>query len=206
MTWPGSYRNACHYFESCLESLQITESGMALETNAGFERIFNALAEVKADGKAIFVIGSGGSAAIASHMVNDLVNACGIRAFTLHDSALMTCMTNDYGYDQAFAKMLSIQMQLGDLLVAISSSGQSPTIHNAVKLFKSKGGKVISLSGFQPDNPLRILGDINLWLEDSQFGPIEIGHQFLVHFMTDTISKRFGMKVNGPLAMQEVVS
>jgi D-sedoheptulose 7-phosphate isomerase len=68
----------------------------------------------------------GGSAAVASHSVTDFVNVAGLRAMTLHESSLITCMANDYGYENAFARILSTLARPKDMLIGISSSGQLP--------------------------------------------------------------------------------
>ncbi len=139
--------------------------------------------------KRMYIVGNGGSAAIASHAVTDFANMAKISAFTLHDSSLLTCMTNDYGYEVAFARMLALHAGEGDMLVAISSSGKSPNICNAVESFRSAGGgKVMTLSGFKSDNPLRTLGDINVWLDSDNYGIVEIGHQFVLHNLSDRIA------------------
>ncbi len=141
--------------------------------------------------KRMYIVGNGGSAAIASHAVTDFANMAKISAFTLHDSSLLTCMTNDYGYEVAFARMLSLHAGEGDVLVAISSSGKSPNICNAVESFRrAGGGKVLTLSGFKSDNALRQLGDINVWLDSSDYGIVEIGHQFVLHNLSDRIAAK----------------
>ena len=139
--------------------------------------------------KRMYIVGNGGSAAIASHAVTDFVNMAKISAFTLHDSSLLTCMANDYGYEVAFARMLAMHAGEGDMLIAISSSGKSPNICNAVESFRSAGGgKVLTLSGFKTGNPLRQLGDLNVWLDSENYGIVEIGHQFVLHNLSDRIA------------------
>lgn len=139
----------------------------------------------------LYIIGNGGSAAIAGHSVNDFVNMVGISAFTLHDSPILTCMTNDFGYEQAYARMLQTHAGAGDLLFAISSSGKSPNICNAVRAFRQAGGQsVLTLTGFGQDNPLRTLGDLNLWIDARDYGIVEIGHQFILHNLSDRIANQ----------------
>lgn len=146
------------------------------------------LAQVRKSQNSVYVIGNGGSAGVASHAVIDFVNVAKLRAFTLHESALLTCMANDYGYENAFAKILAQMAKPGDVLIAISSSGNSKNIRNAAVQMTGNGGAVITLSGFVGSNPLRALGDINIWLDSCDYGFVEIGHQFILHNMSD----RFG--------------
>ena len=87
---------------------------------------------ILAGNKLIFV-GNGGSAAItASHMATDYSKNGNIRALALNDSSMLTCLGNDLGYDRVFAKQIELHARAGDLVIAISSSGRSANILNAV--------------------------------------------------------------------------
>jgi D-sedoheptulose 7-phosphate isomerase len=155
------------------------ENGMAAAI-----RIFDL---VRAARGMVYVVGNGGSAAIASHAVNDFVNAAGLRAQTLHDPSLLTCMANDYGYENAFAQALGTLAGGDDVLIAISSSGNSMNIRNAAAKFGAPAGRVITLSGFASENPLRSMGDINFWLNSADYGLVEVGHQFILHNLSDRL-------------------
>jgi D-sedoheptulose 7-phosphate isomerase len=124
---------------------------------------------------------------VASHAVTDFLNVAKLRATTLHEPSLLTCMSNDFGYEVAFARVLATLASPGDALVAISSSGQSANIRNAAAEMRKLGGQVVTLSGFKRDNPLRALGDVNFWLDSTDYGMVEIGHQFLLHNIADRI-------------------
>ncbi len=163
-------------------------TGTDLGVEGGITAVATALAGVRGNHGAVYVIGNGGSAGIASHVITDFVNVAKLRAYTLHDSSLITCMANDYGYENAFARLLQQMAKAGDALVAISSSGRSANIRNAAAQMTQSGGTVITLSGFANDNPLRALGDINIWLDSTDYGFVEIGHQFVLHNVAD----RFG--------------
>jgi len=78
--------------------------------------------------------------------------------------------------------------QEGDLLIAISSSGQSVNIHNSVRRMREIKGRTISLSGFQQDNPLRSLGNFNFWIDSDDYGVVELGHLFLLHHVADRLA------------------
>ena len=160
-------------------------SGDNLGSGAGVERILEELHRTKESGKGVFIVGNGGSAAVASHAATDFLNKGELRASTLHDPAILTCMTNDYGYEDAFARILSAVARKGDMLFAISSSGQSVNIHNAVRCMQEIDGTTVSLSGFQEDNPLRLLGDLNFWIDSGDYGFVEMGHLFLLHHIAD---------------------
>lgn len=182
-------------FAALLDLSEITgRNGARFELEAGLTAAMQLLDQIRHNRGSVYVIGNGGSAAIASHVVNDLVNVAKVRAATLHDSSLLTCMANDYGYENAFSRVLAQMVKPGDGLIAISSSGNSMNIRNAATQAMDSGGKVITLSGFARDNPLRLIGDVNIWLDSKDFGLVEVGHQFVLH----NISDRFGAGYGSP--------
>jgi len=142
-----------------------------------------------ADGKLIF-IGNGGSAAIASHMAVDYWKNGGIPAICFNDGAQLTCLANDYGYEAVFTKPIQVFAKQGDILVAISSSGQSPNILQGVAAAIGTGCKIITLSGFSPLNPLRRLGDLNIYCASYEYGFVELAHQLVLHMILDLMCVR----------------
>ena len=159
--------------------------GKAMPYADGFEKNLNLLKDAEKKNTCVFLVGNGGSASIVSHISNDFVNVAKIRAFTLHESSMLTCMSNDYGYENVYSKPLATLAQKNDLLIAVSSSGKSPNIINAANCIKKVGGKVITLSGFSKDNPLRKIGSVNFWLNSSDYGLVEVGHMFFLHCLSD---------------------
>ena len=137
--------------------------------------------------KTIFFIGNGGSAGIAMHMTTDFLKNGRIRTHSMHDPTTLTCLGNDYGYEQVFSKQLEIVAEKSDMLVAISSSGNSPNIINAVNVAREKGCHVITLSGFKPDNRLRQLGDINIYVPSEEYGIVESIHNMILQQIVDEI-------------------
>jgi D-sedoheptulose 7-phosphate isomerase len=137
--------------------------------------------------KRIFFVGNGGSNSICSHMMEDFAKIGRIPTFSFSDAALITCFANDYGYDKAIAEWMKIHYTEGDVLVAISSSGKSANILNAVDFVNSKNGKSITLSGFDPGNPLKQKGTINFHIPLQNYGIVECYHQVLLHIVLDEI-------------------
>ena len=173
-------------FKAVIESTVITDrSGKTLDLESSMAELVNRLRKMCDGKKSLFLAGNGGSAAVAAHGVTDFLNVGRLRALTLHDSSLLTCMANDYGYENAFAQILTILAQPEDSLIVISSSGKSANVCNAAGKMKEIGGTVITLSGFAPDNRLRSLGDFNIWLDSKDYGMVEIGHQFVLHNLSD---------------------
>jgi D-sedoheptulose 7-phosphate isomerase len=176
-------------FSKVVSAGRFTDSiGDELDVQAGVKQFLDKLKQAKESDNRIFIVGNGGSAGVASHVVTDFVNKGELSAFTLHDPALLTCMANDYGYENAFARILSTLAHKGDILIAISSSGQSVNIHNAIQLMQKIGGTTISLSGFKKNNPLRSLGSLNFWLDSNDYGFVEMGHFFLLHYIADRVT------------------
>lgn len=177
-------------FKDLLECSVVSDKdGIADEIETGIAAFCDRLAAMRTNGNNLYLVGNGGSAGVAGHAATDFFNVAKLRAVTLHESSLLTCMANDFGYENAFARMLAQMVNPGDVVIAISSSGQSMNIRNAAMQAARNGGMVVTLSGFAQDNPLRSMGEINFWLDSCNYGFVEIGHQFILH----NISDRFGL-------------
>lgn len=163
-------------------------AGRALPVGAAVERVIALAHRTQAAGNTLLFIGNGGSAGIASHLAIDFTKNGGMRALAFNDPAALTCLGNDFGYDQVFARQIAAHGRPGDLLVAISSSGRSANILNGVAAARRLGIGVVGLSGFGADNPLRRAGDINFYLPSGRYGFVEIGHLALAHMLLDLAS------------------
>lgn len=137
-------------------------------------------------GKMIWV-GNGGSAGIASHQAVDFLKTAGIPNYVPSDFSLLTCMGNDYGYEKIFSEPILVNANPGDLLVAISSSGKSLNILNAVKAARERSCHIITLSGFEPDNPLRLLGDVNFYVPSYNYRYVESAHLFISNCILERV-------------------
>jgi D-sedoheptulose 7-phosphate isomerase len=145
---------------------------------------------IRNDTRSIFFLGNGGSNSIASHMMEDYMKLAGFPTYSFSDAALITCYANDFGYEKAMAEWLKLYFTEKDLLVAISSSGESKNIINAVNFAKSKGGNVITLSAFKQGNSLKQLGDINFHIDVSSYGIAECYHQVILHIILDSLDNK----------------
>ncbi len=155
------------------------------EAQFSLDKVLAAINQVKAAGKKIIFIGNGGSATTANHMALDYSKLGKIRSISFDDGSFLTMLGNDYGFENSFAKAIEMYGDTGDLLIALSGSGRSPNILKAVEASRNKGLKVITLSGFQPDNPLSQLGDINIHFNSQVYGPVEISHLIFLHWLLD---------------------
>ena len=148
----------------------------------------NILLDVKKDNSKTMIFGNGGSAAIASHVSVDLTKNAGIRSVNYNEADLITCFSNDYGYERWIEKTIEFYGKNKDALILISSSGKSPNMINACKAARNvKISKIITLTGHEKDNPLSKLGDINLWINSKAYNFIENTHQLWLLTLCDLI-------------------
>ena len=174
-------------FQEVLRKTNVTDSNGELELDNAFGEVIQKLKSVRENDGHVYLIGNGGSSGIVSHGAIDFLNACGFKAHALTDNSQLTCMANDYGYENVFAQPLKKLLSNGDVLIAISSSGTSANIVKACELARAKSGLIITFSGFGEGNPLRKSGDYNFWLDSNHYGRVEIGHSLLLHYITDSL-------------------
>jgi len=136
-------------------------------------------------GNKIMFVGNGGSAAICSHLAIDFSKNGHLRAIAFNDPSALTCLGNDFGYEYVFSKQIEFHGRPGDLLVAISSSGRSANILNAVRAARALRCNIVTFSGFSDDNDLRASGDMNFFVRSNQYGFVELAHLALCHAVLD---------------------
>ena len=137
--------------------------------------------------KKIIIAGNGGSAAISSHVSVDLTKTAKIESINFNESDLITCFANDYGYENWVAKALEAYAKKGDVCIFISSSGMSRNIINACKVAKKLKLKIITFTGFDKNNYVKSLGDINIWVNSEKYNIIEMSHLYLLLMIIDKI-------------------
>tara|TARA_B100000780_G_C20883347_1_gene351463 strand:- start:85 stop:672 length:588 start_codon:yes stop_codon:yes gene_type:complete len=135
----------------------------------------------------ILIFGNGGSAAIASHVSVDLTKNANIRTVNFNESDLITCFSNDYGYERWVEKAVDFYADRNDTLVLISSSGKSRNMINACKAARRKKIKVISLTGHTKNNPLSKITDLSLWIDSKAYNFVENTHQIWLLTVCDLI-------------------
>jgi len=182
--------NAGSYFSNLSDKLgkiKVTKGEKSLGFFDAIESVGQlAIAQSEA-GKKIIFIGNGASASIASHMSTDFWKNGGMRAVAFNDAALLTCLSNDCGYENVFGKSIDMFADKGDILFAISSSGKSENILNGVKAARNQEARVVTFSGFSSENPLRQMGDINFYVPDGAYGAVEILHLAICHCILDVV-------------------
>ena len=153
-------------------------------------KVISILKNIKGKNK-IIVFGNGGSAAIANHFMTDVSKNTKIRCTSLSDVSLITCLVNDYGYENLNQKYIEYYGNAGDVLIAISSSGESKNMINACKKAKKlKFKSIITLTGFKKNNNLSKMGNINFWVNSKNYNLIENTHQIYLLSAIDFLTKK----------------
>jgi len=145
-------------------------------------------------GRRIYAIGNGGSAAIADHLCCDLTKGTHSDDHPVVDTtsltanvALYTALANDFGFESVFARQVGYFGKQGDLLIAISSSGNSPNIIAAVEAAHRLGVGTIGLSGFTGGG-LKGAAQVSLYVDANNYGIVEDTHQALMHILAQYIA------------------
>ncbi len=171
-----------YYYRSLFLSLGSIET-------ANLIRIAKLIVSTRKKNNKIILLGNGASAAIASHVSVDLTKTANIRSINFNEADLITCLSNDFGYQNWMSKAIEYYGDSGDIIILVSSSGKSKNVVNAAKLAKIKKLKIITLTGFSKNNPLKKLGNINLWLDCKSYNLVETTHQTWLLSIIDYIIK-----------------
>ena len=161
---------------------------------AGFIEV---LLDARERGARIFFIGNGGSAATASHFANDIAIGTRerekpFRAISLTDNvAVMTAIANDDGYDLVFVQQLQTNLAPGDVVVAISASGNSPNVVKAIDYANERGCRTVGLTGFDGGELARKASlNVHIPTSKGEYGPAEDGHMILDHLVGAYLARR----------------
>jgi D-sedoheptulose 7-phosphate isomerase len=168
------------YLSSVLKAIDTREIGQFIET----------LVNARERGSTIYFIGNGGSAATASHFANDIAIGTNsynkpFRAVSLTDNqAIITAIANDYGYEEIFMRQLMILGRPGDVVVAISASGNSPNLIRAFDYAKTVGIKTVAITAFD-GGKMKNIADESVHVPSAlkEYGPAEDAHMVLDHLI-----------------------
>lgn len=181
MNWSSNIKQ----IGQCLQHLSAHNSIKDIPADEAFESLLDMTMEIKKQKNTIFLIGNGASASMASHVAADLAKNAHVHTEVFSDLSLITAIANDTSYEEVFAEPLRRRMKKGDMLVAISSSGQSPNILRAAREAKTLGGLIITLSAMHSENELRRLGHLNFYVPASTYGMAETSHAAILHYWID---------------------
>ena len=182
MTWVNHVKE----LNRILNGLSVFQSdGTEMSIDNAFLLWQETTLSIRKEKKTIFLIGNGASASMASHVAADLAKNARVRTEVFSDLSLITAFANDTGYENVFAEPLHRNMCAGDMLVAISSSGQSPNVIRAVEVASSLGGFVVTLSAMKRENKLRSSGMLNFYIPADTYGNAETCHAAILHYWID---------------------
>jgi D-sedoheptulose 7-phosphate isomerase len=170
----------------CLRCLTATDGdGKPFDIEAAFALWTDWTVQIRELKKTIFLIGNGASASMASHVAADLAKNAHVHTEVFTDLALITAIANDLAFQEIFSEPLKRRLVPGDMVVAISSSGRSVNILQAVETTRKLDGKVVTLSAMNSENPLRRLGDLNFYIPAQAYGMAETCHEAILHHWID---------------------
>jgi D-sedoheptulose 7-phosphate isomerase len=173
-------------FSRILERVEITtREGAPLPTDDGIAAVIELIVSLKYQGGKALLVGNGGSAAIVSHMHSDLCKTVGVRAIVFNETPLLTALANDNGYHEVFHGPVQLWADPRDVLISVSSGGESESIVRAATVAREKGCRVVTFTGFEPTNRLRQIGDLNVYVPASTYGYVETAHSVIAHCVTD---------------------
>lgn len=170
--------------------IKYLQSILARIDTAEIARFIETILDARRRGATVFFIGNGGSAATASHFANDIAFGTNdyeqpFRVISLTDNVpVLTALGNDFGYEEIFVRQLRVLGKRGDVLVAISASGNSPNLIKAFDYARSVGIKTVALTAFD-GGKMRALADegVHVPTEPKEYGPAEDAHMVLDHLV-----------------------
>lgn len=177
--------------EKCLQRLSASRGNAGnFPVDDAFGMWINMAIRIRDQKRTIFLIGNGASASMASHVAADLAKNSHVHTEVFSDLSLITAIANDVSYDEVFAEPLRRRIESGDMLVAISSSGQSGNVLKAAEEARKLDGVVVTLSAMKRDNYLTSKGDLNFYVPASTYGLAETCHAAILHHWIDKIVER----------------
>jgi D-sedoheptulose 7-phosphate isomerase len=144
--------------------------------------------KVRDNNSKIIFAGNGGSAAMSSHLTVDMTKVGKVRSINFNEADLLTCFSNDYGYENVYEKAIEFYGDPGDLAILISSSGKSQNMVNAANKAIEMGLNVVTFTGFDSNNPLKKLGDVNFWVDCKAYNIVEMTHHVWLLSIVDYLA------------------
>lgn len=151
------------------------------------ENLYSQIKRLKKKDK-ILIFGNGAGASIASHFSNDLTNVAKIRTLSFDNSAQLTCLANDYGYENWVKKVIEYYATKKDLIILISASGESENMIKAAKFCKFKQIKFFSLTGFKKNNKLNKNSKQHLWIDSMSYNKVELIQLLILLSIVDRLN------------------
>lgn len=187
---------ANNVFEYVLEYTKALSMALSEVSKLELDNIFNLIQIARENNNCIWVAGNGGSASIAEHLCCDFTKGTGhsshksLKTHSLiSNTSMLTAIANDYGYEDVFCKQLEMLSKKEDIVILISSSGNSKNVINAAEWANSNGLTTVSFTGFS-GGLLSKISKYNLHLPFENYGIVEDAHQILMHCFSQFISSQ----------------
>ena len=182
-----------NYFKSITQGLENSlyyQNQQLSEPDIFFKTINDILNKLRETKSKIYFFGNGASSAFANHMALDFSKNGKILSRSLSDSALLTALSNDYSFEEAMVEFLNIEgVAKTDLVITISSSGNSPNIISVLNYCKENNINSLALSGLKNDNKSITLADYSIYVPMKTYGMVECIHQIFLHLILDESMK-----------------
>lgn len=177
------------YFEDIkkgLDSMIATDAkGSVLKADEALKQWIDVCERKRKEKGMFFFCGNGASATMAEHMSHDCFQNADFLTQTCSETSHLTAISNDISYEDVFAYRISKMLKENDMLITISSSGNSPNVIKAIKTAKELEVFVVTLSGKKEDNKSRYMGDLNFYVPLETYGMVESAHAVLLHCWLD---------------------
>jgi len=176
-----------NYFLSYIKKIYTIQSSLDL---LKIEKLKKLILKTSKTGGRVILFGNGGSSATASHVAVDLTKNAGIQSITFNEYDLITCFSNDYGYENWISKCINFYGNKNDLIIFLSCSGNSLNLVKACYLAKKLKIKTVCLTGFKKNNKLNsIKNNLNIWINSQSYNQVEIIHFVILLSIIDKIIK-----------------
>lgn len=183
---PHSFSGYAEYLKNGFENIQVFDGqGQTLSPDEGIRLLAEKTLEVQRMNSTIFFAGNGASASMSEHMSADLFKNGNVNTVCCSETAYITAIGNDISFEEIFAFKIRKSSHAGDMLVTISSSGNSKNIINAINAAHENGCYVVTFSGFAKDNKSMQCGDLNFFVPSLTYGTVEVLHTALLHCWID---------------------
>lgn len=183
------------YFETVKDGLTNTIAtdgkGQVIEKNQAMEIWVDKSEERKKNKGIFFFVGNGASATMAEHLSHDCFQNADFLTETVSETSHLTAISNDVSYEDVFSYRIGKMLGGKDVLITISSSGNSPNIVKAIETAKNLGVYVVTLSGKDKDNKSRQMGDLNFYVPLPTYGLVESAHAILLHCWLDMYMDKY---------------
>lgn len=166
-------------------------SGSELSMDETMEKWIDQTDIIAKEGKKIFFIGNGASATMAEHLGFDAMQNGLLKTINFAETSYITAVSNDLSYDEVFLLKLERMAEPGDMLISISSSGNSPNVVRALEYAKENGMYTVTLSAMSSENKSRAMGDLSIYVPANTYGLAESVHSGIMHGWLDMYMEKY---------------